>query len=187
MEVADGDATSGKTMDACDTTAGDPARSKLPCSHHRSRGPAACPASQSVCLPVTTTLLAGSTQPTRPPHSHESGHGHSLELHPVTAWVRMVAAWVLMVAGVSLIKAGDDTPVTAADFAIQGAPSRPEHVGLQPGCVGLQPGCMGLQPWVRGSAAWVGSRVAARVRGVAACNTYGCRHDLGAAAHGVPQ
>ena len=33
MEVADGDATSGKTMDACDTTAGDPARSKLPCSH----------------------------------------------------------------------------------------------------------------------------------------------------------
>ena len=154
---------------------------------HRSGGPAACPASQSVCLPVTTTLLAGSTQPTRPPHSHESGHGHSLELHPVTAWVLMVAAWVLMVAGVSLIKAGDDTPVTAADFAIQGAPSRPEHVGLQPGCVGLQPGCMGLQPWVRGSAAWVGSRVAARVRGVAACNTYGCRHDLGAAAHGVPQ
>ena len=52
MEVADGDATSGKTMDACDTTAGDPARVETPV-----QSPTAPEAqllarrpSQSVCL-----------------------------------------------------------------------------------------------------------------------------------------
>ena len=41
MELADGDATSGKTMDACDTTAGNSARPNVSCSTLRSRGPAA--------------------------------------------------------------------------------------------------------------------------------------------------
>jgi hypothetical protein len=54
MEVADGDATSGKTMDACDTTAGDPARSKLPCSRPPLKRPSCLPRrpSQSACLSV---------------------------------------------------------------------------------------------------------------------------------------
>jgi hypothetical protein len=93
----------------------------------------------------------------------------------VAAWILAAAAWVLAVAGVSLIKAGDDTPVTAADFAIQGAPSRPQHTHR-------------VAARGRGVAAWVGCRgCSPRGRGVAACSTYGCRHDLGAAAHGVPQ
>ena len=184
MELADGDATSGKTMDACDTTAGNSARPNVSCSTLRSRGPAAAypgvpsptlhgrhcmvgspqPASRPLTrgLPPPGRLgtQRGGSIPTRaksPPHSHESAHGHSPEWHGVRVCVLAATAWAVAVAGISLIKAGDDTPVTAADFAIQGA-----HL---PFCT---------------------HRVAARAREAATCSAYGRRHDLGAATHGVP-
>ena len=64
MEVADGDATSGKTMDACDTTAGATQHGQSPMqSPSVQEAQLLAPASQSVFLSATTTFLAGSPQP----------------------------------------------------------------------------------------------------------------------------